>query len=228
MSQAASFLLVAALSFRWHPPVLLLATMQGCFASLPFLKKERWWIPIQILLPVLALIALTWNLNANWYLLGFFLLGMIYWNAFRTRVPLYLTGREVERKILERLPEGQFEFADLGSGLGGLVCRLAKERPQGRFFGVEIAPLPFVLGKAKCMRLPNCKMVWGSYEKVDLSSFDFVYAFLSPVPMEALYEKIRREMKPGSVFVSNSFEVPGVEADEILEVSGRTLYLWTM
>ncbi len=207
---------------------MLLAFLQGCLASLLFLRQDRWWIPIQILFPPLVLIVLSLNLNANWFLAAFLLLSVVYWNAFRTRVPLYLTGREIESEILERLPESGFEFADLGSGLGGLVGGLAKQKQDGKFFGIEIAPLPYLVGKARCRKLPNCKMAWGSYDKTDLSRFDFVYAFLSPVPMQALYDKAKREMKPGSLFVSNSFEVPGIDADEVVDVGGKRLYFWRM
>jgi hypothetical protein len=31
-----------------------------------------------------------------------------------------------------------------------------------------------------------------------------VYAFLSPAPMAALWDKVRREMRAGSLFISNS------------------------
>lgn len=212
----------------WQPPFVLLALIQGLLASLPFFRRDRWWIAIQILFPPLVLFALSLRMNADWFLVGFILLGIVYWNTFRTRVPLYLTGREVGMAILARLPEGSFEFADLGSGLGGLVAMLAKTKTSGRFYGIEIAPLPFLVGRARCMNLANCRMEWGGYEKTDLSRFDFVYAFLSPIPMKALFEKAKREMKPGSVFVSNSFEVPGIEADEILEAGGRLLYFWKM
>ncbi len=212
----------------WRTPPLLPGLLQGLLASIPFLRRERWWIPIQICFPIMVLVALSLRISSHWFLMGFLLLGIIYWNTFRTRVPLYLTGREVAMELLARLPEGNFEFADLGSGLGGLAAVLAKEKPCGRFFGVEVAPLPFLIGKARCMHLPNCRMAWGSYERIDLSGFDFVYAFLSPVPMPGLFEKARREMKPGSVFVSNSFGVPGEKADETVVVGGRTLYFWKM
>lgn len=212
----------------WRTPPLLPGLLQGLLASIPFLRRERWWIPIQICFPIMVLAALSLRISSHWFLMGFLLLGIIYWNTFRTRVPLYLTGREVTMELLARLPEGNFEFADLGSGLGGLAAALAKEKPCGRFFGVEVAPLPFLIGKARCMHLPNCRMAWGSYERIDLSGFDFVYAFLSPVPMPGLFEKARREMKPGSVFVSNSFGVPGEKADETVVVGGRTLYFWKM
>jgi len=67
--------------------------------------------------------------------------------------------------------------------------------------------------------------------KLDLSRHDVVYAFLSPVPMSALWEKVRREMRPGSLFISNSFPVIGVTPEETITVPGtikRKLYLWRL
>jgi hypothetical protein len=36
--------------------------------------------------------------------------------------------------------------------------------------------------------------------------------------MLEVWEKARREMKPGSLLVSNSFGIPGVEPDRVIEV----------
>ena len=47
--------------------------------------------------------------------------------------------------------------------------------------------------------------------------------------MPALWEKVVREMRPGALFVSNSFAVPGVEASEVIEVAdarGTRLYCY--
>ena len=227
-AQAFSYLLLSLLISQtgWQTSVTQLAWLQGVLASLPFVRRERWWIPIQVFFPPLAVFILSRQVDANWFLLCFLLLGFVYWNAYRTRVPLYLTGRAVEAEILKRLPDGHFAFADMGSGLGGLLSRLAKTKPDGKFCGVEIAPLPFLVGWARCANLRNCKMAWGQYEHVDLSTFDFVYAYLSPVPMPALYDKAKQEMKQGSMFISNSFDVPGVSPDEVLEAGGKVLYLW--
>jgi hypothetical protein len=49
--------------------------------------------------------------------------------------------------------------------------------------------------------------------------------------MPALWAKARREMRPGSLFVSLAFDVPGVEPEEIVPVSDQarhTLYVWKM
>jgi hypothetical protein len=37
--------------------------------------------------------------------------------------------------------------------------------------------------------------------------------------MPALWNKIQREMRPGSLFISNSFAVPGVEANRVIELA---------
>jgi len=50
------------------------------------------------------------------------------------------------------------------------------------------------------------------------SQFLVVYCFLSPVPMPPLFDKARREMRPGSLLISNSFQITGHPADEIVSV----------
>ena len=61
--------------------------------------------------------------------------------------------------------------------------------------------------------------------------FDVVYAFLSPVPMPALWSKVCREMRPGSRFISHSFEVPGETPQRTIPVAGREgarLLVWDL
>lgn len=233
-SQIAALLLVAAIvdplleRLGGNFSLFALALIQGGFAALFSLDQERWWIPIQLCFVPLIVVASLPGISPYWFLAGFILLGIVFWNVVKTRVPLFLTGRQVGMELARRLPEGKFEFADLGSGMSGLIVMLAAKKPDGNFFGVEIAPLPCLIGKLRSASLPNCTMKWGTFEKVELSRFDFVYAFLSPVPMPSLWEKARREMKPGSVFISNTFQVPGMEADETVKIGRETLYIWNM
>jgi hypothetical protein len=75
--------------------------------------------------------------------------------------------------------------------------------------------------------LANCHWRWGDLWQTSLSGHNVVYAFLSPAPMPALWEKARREMPPGSLFVSNSFAVPGAVATRVIEVDdARRLYCY--
>lgn len=49
--------------------------------------------------------------------------------------------------------------------------------------------------------------------------------------MPRLWEKIQAEMKPGSLLISNSFPVPGVVPDRVIEVDctpARPLYCYTV
>ena len=98
------------------------------------------------------------------------------------------------------------------------------------FHGVETAPLPFIISwlRSKIAKA-QFKVMYKNMWQVDLSRYDVVYAFLSPQPMPDLWQKVQREMQPDSIFISNSFVVPGVEPDEVIELGeGRAtaLYIW--
>jgi transposase len=54
---------------------------------------------------------------------------------------------------------------------------------------------------------------------LSLEPYDVVFAYLSPVPMADLWDKVQREMRPGTLFVSCAFEVPGRRPDRIIELS---------
>ena len=121
----------------------------------------------------------------------------------------------------------------MGLGIGGILLYLATRRPDAQLTGIESAPLPFLVSwlRARLSKCPNLALQYGDFWKLDFSDYDVVYAFLSPEPMPALYEKVRREMKPGTRFVSNSFTVPGVPADDTVIVSDRRrtkLYIWNI
>src|SRR5262249_44405119 len=113
------------------------------------------------------------------------------------------------------------------------VLALAKVRPDMIVEGIESAPFPFVVSWARRIVLgpSNAKIVYGDFWKRSLAGYDMIYAFLSPAPMSALYEKARAEMTPGSLLVSNSFAVEGVEPSDmrVLDDGRRTrLYLYRM
>jgi hypothetical protein len=72
---------------------------------------------------------------------------------------------------------------------------------------------------------------WGSLWACDLAAYDVVFAFLSPVPMPALWLKARREMRSGSLFISSSFAVPGQSPDREVTVDDlrqTRLMIWKM
>jgi SAM-dependent methyltransferase len=110
---------------------------------------------------------------------------------------------------------------DLGSGTGSLLRPLARLRPDCRCEGVESAPAPYLLSRLLARHQPNIALARGDFFKMPWGDYDLVYAFLSPVPMQAVWDKARAELRPGALLVSNSFPVGGVEPEQVIEVPDR-------
>ncbi len=214
-------------------PLWFLVLVQGALAALltPYLGLPCWWRWIQLLLPVALFLALGSGLHPAWGLAAFVVMWLIFANASKERVPLYLTNATTRRALAE-LVEGRegVRFIDLGCGLGGNVAFMARRPQVAVAEGVETAPLPFAVARL-WTALRGGRVRFLSLWRVDLSHYDLVYAFLSPEPMERLWNKAKGEMGPGALFVSNSFPVPGVEASEVWELADRRrtrLYIYRM
>lgn len=233
MLQAVAMLLAGGMAWwmelslgGWILLTALLAGVLSYQSELP-----RWWLPIQILfLPAMAMVY-GMALPAWVFLVAFISLFAVYGGVFSSRVPLYLSNVPACEALGKLMPaEKNFYFLDLGSGTGSVLHYLDQRFPFGMFHGVETAPVPYAvswlrskIGKAQFQVM--YKNMW----QVDLSRYDVVYAFLSPQPMPELWQKVQHEMQPGSLFISNSFAVPGVEPDEVIELgAGRAtaLFIW--
>ncbi len=214
---------------------MLAAFVTGAFAAglSAIAKQDRWWIVIQLIFtPAVVLAASTTLRSEIW--IGLFLgLLAVYWTTFRTQVPLYLSSRKVRQALVPLLPSAPFTFMDVGSGIGGVLTDLAAVRPDGEFHGIESAPVPWLISwmRVTLGRHQNCHPRLGSLWNCDLGQYDVVFAYLSPVPMAALWEKVQREMRPGSLFISNTFEVAAATPARVVRVDdlhSSTLYLWVM
>lgn len=214
-------------------PAFLLgaAVTQGLCAAFVSHKLEapRWWLLIHLGFMPLAVLASRLAIAPLWYLAGFVLLLLVFWRTDKSRVPLYLTNAATAEAVAALLPATPCHVIDLGCGNGGLLRRLAIVRPDCEFLGVEHAPLTWLWARLATMSLPNCRVRLGDFWGQNLGLFDVVYAFLSPAPMARLWAKAGAEMRPGSLLVSNSFNIPGIEPASTVEVAdSRTtrLYLY--
>lgn len=214
-------------------PLWVAAAIEGIAATAvgQLLGLPRWWMPINLLFVPSALLVTAQSLSPSWYLAGFVILTLLYWSTFSTRVPLYLSSREACRALLQLIPGSRAEVLDLGCGFGGVIVRIARARPHVRVTGLELAPIPSLVAWLRLHRMPNAETTHGDFWKHDLARYDVVYAFLSPVAMAPLWRKARAQMKPGSLLVSNSFQVDGVQPDRVIPLIGRNshaLYVWCM
>ena len=222
-----------------HPSPLQFALLVGIVAAACtyFAGLATWWVLIQLLFAPAVVLTLSLRLPSTYFLVIFITLLVVYWSVFRTQVPLYLSSRKIWLALELVLPAAEpgkdFRFLDIGSGLGGVLTHLASARPDGQFHGVEAAPLPFLLSRLR-VRLsgcPNCQVRWGSLWACNLKDYDVVYAYLSPAPMERLWLKAVSEMRPGTLFISNTFAVPDHPPQQTFttdDLHRSKLHIWRM
>lgn len=206
------------------PDLAVILAVQGALAAVVgmFLGLARWWGGVQIVLPFAAFYSVSLQVPAYVYLLLFALCVLVFWNSARDGIPLFLSNATTWSGLLKLLPANEgIRVIDLGGGVGGTALFLAKSRPDAHILSMESAPIPAAISRlrGKMAALNNLEMRTADFWKENLAAYQVVYAFLSPAPMERLYNKVRAEMTPGSLFVSNSFEVPGNPADEVVELN---------
>ncbi|MDD3352231.1 class I SAM-dependent methyltransferase [Zoogloea sp.] len=188
-------------------------------ATATALGSAPWWRWIHLGFTPLVIGALQLEIAPGWYLAGFTGLVLVYWSSFRTQVPLFLSSRATAAAVAGLLPRGRpGHLLDLGSGTGALLRPLARLRPDLRLEGVESAPAPYALSRWLSRKSPTIALARGDFFQIPWSDYDLVYAFLSPAPMAQVWEKACAEMRPGALLVSNSFPVPGVEPERVIEV----------
>ena len=226
-AQAAGFIFVYAFGHNGLLPALglfSLACLQGALAATTafVLGAPRWWIAIHMgFTPAIVLASLS-GLPTWIYGTLFLALSLIYWSSFRTQVPLFLSNRITVHRLASQLPDRPgLRVLDAGSGTGSFVRQLARLRPDWHLTGLETAPAPYWLSRWLARGQINLQLLHGDLWQHSLRHYDLVYAFLSPVPMPALWKKARKEMPPGSLLISNSFAIPDQPPESVIEVSDR-------
>ena len=215
-------------SFPIYVFIFFQAALVAFFSFL--LKMDWWWCAIQFFFPILILVFASSKIPPYYYLTAFIVLGLIYWSGFRTRVPYYPSKRSLLPVILDLLrQEESIKFIDIGSGLGGLLIELSNNEKKSQFTGIEIAPLPWMVSFLRGKFGKNAvRFLFGNYENLHFSEYDVVFAYLSPAAMPALWRKVKREMRSGSILLSYEFIIPNVKPDLCIKMNSNdpTLYLW--
>lgn len=235
--------LLALLLWRFLPalveppyPAWAFWAAEGVLAALfaVLLRCAPWWWGINALFPPLLVLALGLDVSPGWMGLLFLALLLVYWNAHGERVPLYLSNTATHaalRAILAREAGEARRVADLGSGLGGALRAMAEAPRVAEAVGFETAPLPWLISRMRFGGHPRIRLRRTSFWNERLTDFDVVYAFLSPAPMPRLWAKLVREARRPMLLISNSFAVPDVEPDEVIELDdarGTELFLYRL
>lgn len=223
LARAWSILLLPALS------LIVWALIQAALATLlaHYFSMARWWLAIHLVfLPALVL-TFSMSLPPWLFLAGFALLFLVHGATYRTQVPTHLSRRAAIETVANLLPPRPgLRCIDLGCGFGGVLSALAQRRRDGEYHGIEGAILPFAVSWIRG-RLAGYAVSRGDLWGVDLGIYDVVYVYLSPAAMPGLWAKVKREMRPGSLLISNSFPIPGVASTRTVSLRSRAnVYLW--
>ena len=146
----------------------------------------------------------------------------IVYSTLKNGIPPLPTAPRAKRMMLQVLdeykPSGR--IMELGSGWGTLAIAVARAFPACRITGYENAITPFLF--SKCIqytyRNDNLRLHYGDFFTVPLGQVDIVVCYLCGEVMPTLRTKLERELKPGAIVITNTFAVPGWEAQQIDQV----------
>lgn len=109
------------------------------------------------------------------------------------------------------LGEGATNVVDLGSGWGCLIMPLAAAMPEARFLGYELSPFPLMVARLRgaLFRRRNVTIARRDLRKVSFTGRDAVICYLYSELLEKLRPNLERDLKPGTMVISNVFDIPG-------------------
>ncbi len=119
----------------------------------------------------------------------------------------------VDAMIKEACIKPGMTVYDVGSGDGRVLFAAAAK--GARAVGIEINPYLVWYTRIRAFFSPyrgKITVVWGDLWRADVSAANLVFVYLIPWRMEEFSHKLGKELKPGSLVVSNSFIFPNWKA----------------
>ena len=131
------------------------------------------------------------------------------------------SSRKAVTTFINLIPDStDGKIVDLGAGWGTLAYPIAKKFPDAEVVGCELSPIPWLYSRLKgvLVRRPNLTLHRQSVFDIDLSGVDVVVVYLHPAAMRKLGPKFERELRSGTLVLSNTFPVPNWESDQTIHL----------
>ncbi len=143
----------------------------------------------------------------------------------QTQGALYVSTTKTRIKaILSEVKMGKGEFLiDLGCG-DGRVLRMVSRRYDVKATGYELNPMAYLRAKLFSLFYSEIKIKRKNFWDVDISKADVVFCYLFPDVLKKMSEKVKKELKPGGVFISCNFPLHGLSPEKILRPGNSSLH----
>ena len=143
-----------------------------------------------------------------------------------TGVPWVKTPDKNIKKIFDNvdLPKGSRVY-DLGCGDGRFLFESEKRGYQAMGFELYIYPYLKAVTKKKLTK-STIKIKRKNFFKNDLSDASLVFVFLVGRIMKKTEEKLKKELKSGSVVASYGFEFPNLKLEKVLDTYPSKTYFY--
>ena len=103
-------------------------------------------------------------------------------------------------------------FYDLGCGFGDVIREA--EKKAKRVTGIEIDPVRWLVAR---LRARKSKVLLRDFFTIDLSDANVIFIFQYNNVNEKLYEKFKKELKPGTRIISYYWKINNVPIDKTKE-----------
>lgn len=150
----------------------------------------------------------------------------------KTGVPTFPTLPFVRKKMLgviqddiaakrgQLTAERPYTIIDLGSGSGQLSWNIARALPDVKVIGIELSPVPYFRSvlRQKLFGPANLSYARRDFWSYDVSHADTILTYLLGPVMERMSAKLRQELKPGALVISNKFQLIGWDQFETMKI----------
>ncbi len=159
-------------------------------------------------------------------------LGSILFDTLRLGISPMPSSKKAKMAMLSFVPKGMTGILyELGSGWGGLAIILARKNPLAHVFAYELSFIPwlFSLLMKRVFGIKNLHFLRKDFYQADLSDAAAIFCYLFPKAMLNLEIKLSKELKAGTIVVTNTFALPNAKAKKTIyleDFSATRIYLY--
>lgn len=131
----------------------------------------------------------------------------------------YQVKQQFLQSILSIKPTGN--VYELGAGWGTIAFPLAKMIPKVKVHAIENSHIPLCVLKVRSIVgcYNNMIIHRKNMYQLSLADADVVICYLFPKAMEKLALKFAKELKPGTMIISQAFAIPNWIPEQIMQVN---------